>query len=102
MYLESEGLKSVVKDLNEKQAKAVHERVYKILSKHRKLYSLLEQIDFFSNTQTKEISEKTLDNFYYVERHVRRLAFSGTDQIQDDKSLHEFASAISLGSLKES
>lgn len=99
IYLESEGLKSVLKDVDAKEAKVVHPTVYRILCKHRKLYSVLEKVDFFGNSETKEICENLMTNFYWIERYLRRLAFSGMDKNQDDKNLTEFASTLSLSSL---
>lgn len=94
-------MKNALKHVEQKEAKFVHTDASKILSRVRKSYNVLEEVNFFSNSETKQISEMTLDNFYYIERYLRRLAFSGMDENPDDKNLTEFASTLSLGSLQE-
>lgn len=102
IYVESEGLKGVVKNSTIESAKGEHKKAIKALTVYRTMYEWLEDVDFFNNSDTKEIAENSLANFYYLERYLRRLSFSGNCEGSEDKNLLEFASALSLGSLNES
>ncbi len=106
IYLISEGLKSVerkienieITEKNKKEIEALYEISEKMLLRFRKLMSPLEKVNYFENEEMKSITEDTLANFYSFEAHVRQIAFSNTKNI-DDKTISQFTSALSLGSL---
>ena len=99
VYISSEGLKSVAKDYTKEQALEAYPHYEEMLKDYRQLYSSLEKVHFFNNDTTKDVSEKTLSNFYSLESGTRRTAFADIN-ISTDKHLFEFASRLSLESLQ--
>jgi hypothetical protein len=86
--------------LNQEQATRLHARSKRSLNKFKKFYNKLEKADFFDNATTLENADAVLLNFYNIETHLRFAAKRNLPKNQDDQSLLDFASDISLGSLQ--
>lgn len=98
LYLITEGQKNKILELTKEDSLETYKKAEHNLNSYRKLYTLLEKVDFLNNPDTKEIAENTLSNFYFVESRIRMIAFSDSPAIPEDKSLIEFSSNLSLGS----
>jgi hypothetical protein len=99
-HLYSEGLKSVVKKFEKEAALKKHSTVLKMLKDFRSLYSQLEKIKFFKNPETEELIEGIVSNLYSAEASLRNIAYTEDCNNDEDQSLKEFASRLSLGSLQ--
>lgn len=104
IFLLSEGLKSVMYEIESKEIsykKSQVEQVYqtseKILIRYRKLMASLEKINYLENEEMKLICENTLSNFYSFEAFMRQLNFEDSSNINEDNRLSKFTSVLSLG-----
>ena len=96
-YYLSEGL---LKTLNEKgvpaeDIKEAYSSSEKTLVTFRQIYLTLEKTKFFNNTDTKQLSENTLNNLYEIESKLRVSAFYNAT-VPEDKKLTEIAAQLSL------
>ena len=102
IYVSSEGfykLVSEIKDLPEAEAMQLFSHCEKALHKYVKLYSAIENINFFGIKYIRETSEKTLQNYLSIESHSRYLTYSASVNKVDDSVLKEFSAEVSLNTL---
>ncbi|MGG9970393.1 hypothetical protein ACQ33O_01260 [Ferruginibacter sp. SUN002] len=101
-YFATEGVLSELKQSEiKKDDNLIH--FYKSTEKALKhftfIYTNFEKIDFFNNSHTKELCEKTLTNFYKIEARLRVEVYSDAESIPEDKELIEIATHFSMSSL---
>lgn len=97
----SEGLKNITLKCNDpEEAAEAYPKAKDTFFKNVKFISRIESAHYFYNADTKRICDGIIDNFYAVESHLRRTAFSDSQSdTEKDKDLTEFASYLSLSSV---
>jgi hypothetical protein len=100
IFIYSEGLQKVVlKNNDPKEAEADYPQAKKTLFRYVRLIAHIEKAHYFYNNVTPGLCEGILDNFYAIESHLRRTAYSNKKSDGRDKELTEFASHVSLKSI---
>jgi hypothetical protein len=97
--LTTEGIKSIVKKFDKERAQKEYDSISRGLKGYRTLYSTLEKAKFLNNPETEQLIEGIVSNLYSAEATVRSIAFSESPSDPADRTLTEFASRLSLGSL---
>lgn len=100
VYFLSEDIKNDVLKNCVVVDKDFHNISEQVLLRYIKMYSKLEQSEFLDNSQIKTLSEKTLQNLYFIESRSRFLSITEKSNNSDDDCLNEYASILSLGSLQ--
>ncbi len=98
IYLMAKGLESELADWDKAKAKAEYPTAMKSLKKFKWYYSVLEESNFFSSDQTKDLAEKILLKLYSIESKLRFIYFEDAKAVEGDEELKKTASLISINS----
>lgn len=100
IYMMVEGMENIIKKMDADQAKKAYPIIAKSIKKFNWYYGLLEDIQFFNNEETKDLSENILLMLYDIEGKLRMVSFDADPRIDcNDEELKNAATRISLNSL---
>lgn len=101
MIVSLKGMEAIVKDFNEIQATSLHLKLESNINNYNKLFSELNDINFFGNEQLQEVCYELLNEYYTFQFSLKRIAFPENQTSETDIELIKIASQISSYSITQ-